>query len=299
MPVLFGLAVILAAAKLGGDVAVRLRQPSVLGELAAGVLLGSVDLTGLNWFSGIEHNSAIQVLSSLGVIVLLFEVGLESTVRDMLKVGLPSLLVAVLGVAAPFALGYGVSALWLPERGMYVHLFLGATLTATSVGVTARVLKDLGKAQSREARIILGAAVIDDVLGLVILAVVAGMIAAANTGGTASSADVAIILGKAAVFLFGALAIGSYVSPRLFTLASHLHGRGVLLTTALVFCFVLAYGASLIGLAQIVWPVERGRFFEGFLQKVSVDVAGVQVTGHNMVTVAVAIDTIYRRRAAR
>jgi Na+:H+ antiporter len=92
----------------------------------------------------------------------------------MLTVGYSSLLVATLGVAAPFALGWGVGAWMLPEQGPYVHAFLGATLTATSVGITARVLKDLGRSKSNEARVVLGAAVIDDVLGLVILAVVTG-----------------------------------------------------------------------------------------------------------------------------
>ena len=228
----------------------------------AGVLIGSVDLAGLNWFTSIETDSTIQILSSLGAIILLFEVGLESTVRDMLKVGLPSLLVAVLGVAAPFALGYGVGTLLLPDRGMYVHLFLGAALTATSVGVTARVLQDLGSSQSSEARIILGAAVIDDVLGLVILAVVGAIIAAASTGGTLPYSDVAFILLKAAAFLFGALALGSYLSARIFGLASRLHGRGVLLATALVFCFALSYGASVIGLAPIVGAYAAGLILE-------------------------------------
>ena len=104
----------------------------------------------------------------------------------MLKVGLPSLLVAVLGVVAPFVLGWGVGWLLLPDRSVYVHAFLGAMLTATSVGVTARVLQDLGKSQSREARVILGAAVIDDVLGLIILAIVGGLIAAVDAGGSLS-----------------------------------------------------------------------------------------------------------------
>ncbi len=256
--VVFGLAVILAAAKLGGALAVRMGQPAVLGELVAGVLLGGVDLLGLNWFTGIEHDSTIQVLAGLGVVILLFEVGLESTIRDMLKVGLPSLLVAMLGVAAPFALGWGVGALLLPDRSVYVHIFLGATLTATSVGVTARVLQELGRSQSPEARIILGAAVIDDVLGLVILAVVAGIIAAADTGSALSYTAVALILVKAAVFLVGALMLGSYLSPRLFGLASRLHGRGVLLATALIFCFALSYGAAIIGLAPIVGAYAAG-----------------------------------------
>src|SRR4029434_1079484 len=117
-----------------------------------------------------------------GLVILLFEVGLESTVSDMLKVGPTSIVVAVLGVLAPFALGWGVGAWMLPDKSAYVHAFLGATLTATSVGITARVLQDLHRSQSAEARVILGAAVIDDVLGLVILAVVGGIIAAANRG---------------------------------------------------------------------------------------------------------------------
>jgi Kef-type K+ transport system membrane component KefB len=261
-PVVLALAIILAAAKLGGHLAVRLGQPAVLGELVAGVALGSADLAGIDWFHAIERDQAVDILARLGVLILLFEVGLESTVRDMLKVGLPSFLVAILGVAAPFALGWGVSALLLPDRSVYVHAFLGATLTATSVGITARVLQDLGRSQSSEARVILGAAVIDDVLGLVILAVVGGIIAAANQGDSLSYAEVGLVLGKAFAFLFGALALGVYLSPRVFGLASRLSGRGVLLATSLVFCFGLAYLSSIIGLAPIVGAYAAGLILE-------------------------------------
>jgi Kef-type K+ transport system membrane component KefB len=261
-PVVLALAIILAAAKLGGHLAVRMGQPAVLGELVAGVALGSADLAGVGWFVAIEGDPAVDILARLGVLILLFEVGLESTVREMLKVGLPSLLVAVLGVAAPFALGWGVSALLLPDRSIYVHAFLGATLTATSVGITARVLQDLGRSQSSEARVILGAAVIDDVLGLVILAVVGGIIAAANRGDSLSYGEVGLVLGKAIAFLFGALAIGVTLSPRVFGLASRLNGRGVLLATALVFCFALAYLSSIIGLAPIVGAYAAGLVLE-------------------------------------
>jgi Kef-type K+ transport system membrane component KefB len=260
--VVLALAVILAAAKIAGHLATRVGQPAVLGELLAGVALGSVDLIGIHWFTPIEHDGMIAVLASIGVIILLFEVGLESTIRDMLEVGASSLLVAVLGVAAPFALGWAVSSVLLPDRSVYVHAFLAATLTATSVGITARVLQDLGRSQSREARIILGAAVIDDVLGLVILAVVAGAITAANQGGAVSVVDVGWVLGKAVVFLFGALALGAYLSPRLFQLASRLRGRGVLLATALVFCFAMAYLSSTIGLAPIVGAYAAGLILE-------------------------------------
>ncbi len=260
--VLLALAVILAAAKLGGDLAARVGQPAVLGELVAGVVLGNLHLAGFRGFEALESNAGVDVLARLGVIVLLFEVGLESTVRDMLRVGLPSLAVALLGVAAPFALGWWVGSLLLPEHSVYVHAFLGATLTATSVGITARVLKDLDRSQSREARVILGAAVIDDVLGLVILAVVAGVIGAADSGGELSTAGIGVILLKAVGFLFGALALGTLLSPKLFGLASRLRGRGLLLATALVFCFALSYLAALLGLAAIVGAYAAGLILE-------------------------------------
>jgi Kef-type K+ transport system membrane component KefB len=260
--VLFALAVILGAAKIAGDLAVRMGQPAVLGELVAGVVIGNLDLVGFDGLQALERDEIVEALARIGVVLLLFEVGLESTVRDMLKVGRPSLLVALLGVAAPFALGWGTGAILLPDRSVYVHAFLGATLTATSVGITARVLKDLGQAQSNEARVILGAAVIDDVLGLVILAVVSSVIGAADAGSSVSVGAVSLLFLKAMAFLFGALAIGLFVSPRLFRFAAHLRGRGVLLATALAFCFVLAWLSSLIGLAAIVGAYAAGLILE-------------------------------------
>jgi Kef-type K+ transport system membrane component KefB len=261
-PVVLALAVILAAAKLGGDVAERIGQPAVLGELVVGVLVGNLALTGIDWFQFIADNATIGVLAQLGAVILLFEVGLESTVRDMMQVGLRSLVVAVLGVVTPWVLGWWVGSLLLPNHSVYVHAFLGAALTATSVGITARVLKDLGRAQSPEARIILGAAVIDDVLGLVVLAAVAAVIAAADSGSALSYGALALVLGKAIVFLFGALSLGVVFSPRLFSFASRLRGHSVLLATALVFCFTLAWLASAIGLAPIVGAYAAGLILE-------------------------------------
>jgi Kef-type K+ transport system membrane component KefB len=260
--VLLALAVFLALAKVGGDLAARVKQPSVLGELIAGVLLGNLALLGIDWAEPFKTNVTLETLAQLGVIILLFEVGLESTVRDMLKVGWTSLLVAVLGVVTPFALGWGVGALLLPTHSPYVHAFLGATLTATSVGITARVLQDLGKSQSPEARVILGAAVVDDVLGLVILAVVSGAIQAADSGADFAYGGIALIVAKSALFLFGAVFLGLALSPRLFGLASRLRGRGVLLATALVFCFGLSYLAVVIGLAAIVGAYAAGLILE-------------------------------------
>ena len=262
IPVIFALAVILAGAKLAGHLVVRVGQPAVLGELVAGVILGNIGLAGVGWFEPIKTSAGVDILARIGVIVLLFEVGLESTVKGMMKVGATSLLVATLGVVAPFFLGWWVGALLLPAQGIYVHVFLGATLTATSVGITARVLQDLGRSRSPEARVILGAAVIDDVMGLVVLAAVTGVICAANAGTDMSGGAIILILAKALAFLFGALALGTWLSPWLFSLASRLRGRGVLLATALAFCFLLAWLAALVGLSPIVGAYAAGLILE-------------------------------------
>ena len=259
---LLSLAVIIAAAKLGGHVAAKMGQPPVLGELLAGVVMGNLALVGFGGFEYLKTNTAVDMLARLGVILLLFQVGLEATVAQMMKVGLSSLLVATLGITGPFFLGWAVGAWLLPGETIYAHIFLGATLTATSVGITARVLKDLGRSQSDEARIILGAAVIDDVQGLVILAVVTGIIAAANAGTAMSYAGIGVVIVKATLFLFGALALGVYISPRMFSLASRLESSHVLLGVGLIWCFVLAWAANAIGLAPIVGAFAAGLILE-------------------------------------
>jgi Na+:H+ antiporter len=256
------LAVILVTAKLGGDLAVRAGQPAVLGELIGGIVLGNLSLAGVSAFAGIKTDPSLEMLARIGALILLFEVGLESTVAEMLGVGISAMLVATAGVVAPFALGWGVGAWLLPEHSTYVHAFLGATLCATSVGITARVLKDLGRSQSREARIILGAAVIDDVLGLVVLAVVSGVVVAADTGGHLSYGAIAAILGKAIAFLAGSLALGVYLSPKIFRLAAALRSGGVLLAAGLSSCFLLAWLANAIGLASIVGAFAAGLILE-------------------------------------
>lgn len=265
------LAVVLAAAKIGGDLAMRLGQPAVLGELVAGVLLGNLALVGFGSFEALKTDPSIDMLARLGVLILLFEVGLESTVKQMLQVGLSSLLVALLGVVTPFVLGWAVGAWLLPNETPYVHAFLGAALCATSVGITARVLKDLKREKTPEARVILGAAVIDDVLGLVILAVVTGAIAAADRGGSLPLAVVAGIVGKALAFLVGSIALGVAIAPRLFRLASRLKSRGVLLSLGLAFCFLLSWLANLIGLAPIVGAFAAGLVLESAHYKSFVD----------------------------
>lgn len=256
------LALILLTAKLGGDLATRAGQPAVLGELVAGVLLGNASLAGVTVFEFLKTDPTVDMLARVGVLLLLFEVGLESTVGQMMQVGLSSFVVACLGVVAPFALGWGLGYVLLPTHSAYVHAFLGATLTATSVGITARVLKDLGKSTTAEARIILGAAVIDDVLGLVILAVVSGTIQAAASGSAMSLGEVGWIVAKATTFLVGALVVGLKLSPRLFGIASRLQGQGVLLATGLSVCFLLSWLSSQIGLAPIVGAFAAGLVLE-------------------------------------
>ena len=261
-PVLAALAVILVAAKLGGALAVRLGQPPVLGELLAGVVLGNLHLLGLPSLRWMAEDPTIDMLSRIGVGVLLFEVGLESTVGQMARVGASAFLVAVAGVIAPFALGWGVGAWLLPDASAYLHAFLGATLCATSVGITARVLKDLRRGDAVEARIILGAAVVDDVLGLVVLAVVSGAIEAAGAGRALSLGAVGGLLLKAVLFLAGGIAVGLAVSRRLYRLAARLRGTGYLLPLGLAFCFTLAWAASASGLAPIVGAFAAGLVFE-------------------------------------
>jgi Na+:H+ antiporter len=263
VPVLLGLILILTVAKLGGELFERIGQPAVLGELLFGILLGNLPLLGYGGLAYLATDPGLEILAQLGVILLLFQVGLESNVGEMVSVGWSSLLVAVLGVIAPFFLGWGGSALLLPKEETLAHIFIGATLCATSVGITARVLADLGKLATREAKIILGAAVIDDVFGLVILSVVTGTILAANTGGRLDVWQALAIIGKSIGFLVGAILVGGWLSKRVFLLAGFLRVKGTLLALALGACFLLAWLADRIGLATIVGAFAAGLILDG------------------------------------
>jgi Kef-type K+ transport system membrane component KefB len=245
-------------AKLCGELFERMQQPGVLGELFAGILLGNLVLFDFTLAEPLKTDATVAALAEFGVIILLFEVGLESDLSEMIEVGWSSLLVAVLGVIAPFFLGWAVSAYLIPDEPRLVHVFIGATLCATSVGITARVFKDLHKLSTREARIVLGAAVIDDVLGLLILAVVAGTIKAAGTGASLSLLDVGLIAIKSILFLVGSIAVGQLMMPRMLRGAGRLETRGVLLTLAISFCLVLAWAAAKVGLAPIVGAFAAG-----------------------------------------
>ena len=264
-PLLLGISIVLLAAKFGGDLMVRLGQPAVLGELLVGVVLGNVVLLGYDGLEfmrpSIGHGTpsglasiTLDMMARIGVILLLFEVGLQSSVLEMVKVGWSSLNVAILGVAIPLGLGCLTGRWMLPDESWHVHLFLGAALCATSVGISARVFKDLGKGGSSVAKIVLGAAVVDDVLGLVVLAVVQAIILQGST----SMGEVAWLSGKAFGFLIAALIIGDWMSPRLFRLTSMLQVHGMFMVTGLVICFGLSWTASLMGLAPIVGAFAAG-----------------------------------------
>ncbi len=265
--VLVALVALLAAAKLGGALAERLGQPAVLGELLAGVLLGALPLAGVHGLAWVARDHVVEGLAELGVILLLFEVGLSTRLAELMKVGLSAFLVALIGVIVPMILGYGVGLWLLPGRHHYVPLFLGATLCATSVGITARVLKDMGKVKTPEGQIILGAAVIDDVMGLVVLAVMVGLVgsSAGSTGGAGQSSLVtlAVVSGKAIGFLAGALVLGRALAPRLFRLGARLKVHGAVFTLALIVCFGLSYLAHVVGLAPIVGAFAAGLVLEG------------------------------------
>ncbi len=240
-------------------------QPPVLGELFIGVVLGNLSLFGITALEPIKTSVAVSVIAQIGAVLLLFEVGVESDLVQLLAVGWSCLLVATLGVIGPMVLGYLISMRFLPDATWLTHTFVGGALTATSVGVTARVLKDLNKANTKEARIILGAAVADDVIGLLVLAVVSGLVTAATAGsspgGVTWSASLWIVA-KAVLFLVLAVIIGRFWSQRIFTYAARLNVSGALLALCICFCFVVAILAGLAGLAPIVGAFAAGVVLE-------------------------------------
>jgi Kef-type K+ transport system membrane component KefB len=257
------LAAMLIFAKLLGELAGRIGQPAVLGELVAGVLLGA-SVFGVVPMHG-PAGELVHILAELGVLLLLFEIGLETDLREMFRVGPASLSVATVGVVLPFALGFLYWA-YAPHPAVATSsdltvaaIFVGATLTATSVGITARVLSDLGRMSTEEARVIIGAAVIDDVLGLVILSVVSGMAAGAGVSVLGILRTLAVAVG----FLVAAVLVGRFLMPRIFDLVVRMRVRFVLLVFSLAFALGLSAVAALAGSALIIGAFAAGLILSG------------------------------------
>jgi Kef-type K+ transport system membrane component KefB len=254
------LALLWLAAKVGGELALRARLPVVAGELGAGLLLAGV-ARAFPGLPDVAANPELDLLGSLGIVVLMFAVGLESTVPRMLKVGLPALRVAILGVLAPMALGLGGAWLLLPGgTPLVVDLFIGACLCATSIGISAQVLRERGAAGSPEGRVIVGAAVLDDVLGLLVLVAVSGAVASAGRG--LPWGRLGGTLALALAFLGVAFTLGRSASLHLFRLASRFRGEQVLLPACLGFAFLMAWAGNRAGLAPIVGAYAAGLILE-------------------------------------
>jgi Na+:H+ antiporter len=243
---LLGLVLVWVTAKVAGEGMERIGQTAVLGELLAGVIIGP-GVLGL-----VRDTAVLHALAELGVLILLFEVGLESDLDEFLEAGLQSTLVAAAGVVIPFATGFAL--MHALGHAPLVSVFVGATLTATSVGITARVLGDLGRLQEAAAKVVLGAAVVDDILGLIILAVVTGI---AQTGGV-SLVALGVLVGKAVVFLVAAVWLGIKLSPVLIRWVGRMRARGTLIVYSVVFAVGLAAVAELIGLATIIGAFAAG-----------------------------------------
>jgi Kef-type K+ transport system membrane component KefB len=236
----------LLGAKLLGEICERLGQPAVLGELLAGVLLGP-SMLGL-----VPLSAGILLIAEVGVLLLLFEVGLETDLEELLRVGGPAMTVAVVGMALPFAGGYLLTrAAGFPTL---TAIFVGAALTATSIGISSRVLSDLGLLASREGQIILGAAVADDVLGLVVLAVVSQIAASGSVSAWQAGKSALLSFG----FLLVAIVAGLPLGRLLVRGVGRANVRGILVAVSVAFALLAALGAQAAGSAAIVGAFAAG-----------------------------------------
>jgi Kef-type K+ transport system membrane component KefB len=248
------LVMVLLAAKFS-DMVEKFGQPPVLGEISIGIIIGNLALIGITFFNGIARDQFIIFLAQLGIVILLFQVGLETDIHSMSKLGWRAFLVACVGVVTPMLLMVILGPIIYPAAGFKAYLFLGGILSATSVGITAKVFKDLNALKTKEAQIVLGAAVIDDVLGLIVLAILSGLV----VSGVIDVNSVIMITFKAVAFLITAIVLGQVAAKYLGHLFSKIeHGIGMKFTFAICICFIFAYLADLIGLAPIVGAFAAG-----------------------------------------
>lgn len=252
---LVAIVTILISAKIFGEIAVRFGQSGIIGELIAGVIIGP------SVFGLVTETPVLASISELGAIILLFEVGLSTDIKEFAKAGGWATAVAVIGVVLPYFFGYYTFLYF----GMTTTqaIFAGAVLTATSVGITARVFKDLKKLESEEARIVLGAAVIDDVIGLAILAVVLKLV----VGGTVTMGSILQVAGTAVLFLALAIGAGLLIAPSLFRLVSKMQQENIIFVIAFAFCLFISALSSKFGLAPIVGAFAAGLVLSTTKQK--------------------------------
>jgi len=279
--VLLSLVIVYIASKLGGELSKAVDLPPVLGELIAGVVVGVsalhllmfpesgatasdsalmsvLQMVGNLTPEGMEEvfasqSEVVTVLAELGVIILLFEIGLESDLRELQKVGYQAAIVAVVGVVAPFVLGTA-GLMFFFNVSAIPAIFAGAALTATSIGITSKVLSELGQLKSKEGQIIVGAAVIDDVLGIIVLAVVASL---AKTG-EVDVVNVVYLIGSATIFLLGSIFLGKFFNNSFVAISDKLQTRGNLVIPALTFAFLMAFLANVIQLEAILGAFAAG-----------------------------------------
>ena len=259
---LVGLAIILFLAKVAGEICERLKQPPVLGELFVGILLGTLILSGVHSLEFLKTDSVISSLAQLGIIIMLFEIGLETDLQEMRTIGVTAFVVAIVGMAMPMLFGYFVAGYFFPTLSLWGKIFIGATLAGTSIGITARVLKDIKKVDTKEAKIILGAAVLDDVVGLLLMSVIASAVAATTLGQSISLTAIVIILIKAVAFLFGAFLFGHFAMPMIFKALERFRSKGAMFIFSAALCFFLAWLAAVVELAPIIGAFAAGLILE-------------------------------------
>ena len=257
------LALMWLLAKLGAELCHRAKLPRVLGELGAGIVLAALARAFPATLPVPAAQPAMAAFAEVGIVVLMFAVGLESTVPQMVEAGYASVRVALLGVALPMALGFGGGLLLLPAgSGGILGLFIGACLCATSIGISAQVLRERRALKTLEGRVILGAAVLDDVLGLFVLVLVSALVTASGPGGPLPWGALARTLALAVAFLGLAVTAGRFAPPRLFQLADRFRSEQVLLPLGLGFAFLFAWLGSRAGLATIVGAYAAGLIME-------------------------------------
>ena len=253
-------AVVLLAGRLG-DLVQRYGQPPVIGQLVMGMALAAVGYMGLDFIDEVIQEPTISFLSAMGAALLLFSIGLESNLAEMRTVGVRALIVATIGVVLPFIFGTWVlGPIFFPDESFSARLFIGASLVATSIGITASVFRALNITRTRAAQTVLGAAVVDDVFGLIILAVVAAI----ASGQEASASMVAELSLKAFGFLAIAIIIGRLIADPISRFFRGISGSdGMLLSVAVGFALIFGYLAEFFGLEPIIGAFAAGLVLDG------------------------------------